>query len=867
MSNKPLPKLPLNKKAWLRHRSGKKDEHEKDLNKQALILIGNIILVFIAVFCTFGALVSSFSLPVSMSALFWVWLPCTVIASIVAMRFRGKGLLVLFIPVFFLFLLSAEAIIDGGKWVIYEISIQYNNWLPVAVLFPESETISGTFDRDLFAFITIMGAVITLFLAFSICLRRSLFTTIAITAPIIFLTFVITDLVADLIFLYGLIAVYLTLLISSAVSPEDYFKRGLRFLPSFAVAVVIMIIAYMFAPYNTYSREEQIAAMGNRFRTVASQMGRFGQLWQSTSGMSVEIGWLGALGTGAWHFNTENVSVADAGVRTIHNQNLLEITASEPGTFYLRGYSMQHFNGRSWEGNSDAASVHNAAESAQQSYMLAKEMPALIADLYLLTHQNNKPVKVEMDIIRTGDLTQSINYQPYYSGVFLHEQINTIDFYAGRQFYYGGAFFQEQPDAVDFRSAQEFYYVEDSIHKLAEEIASTNVAIISYVDRSDTNVDLDVSQMTRIENITTVIITDIDLRDEHWWDSDEIMASTQGVVLAGQVFNPTVFLSEYLEQMQVNSVYTEVDSDTAQRLRQLAVDAGINLAADRVEIVDAVARYIKSSAEYSLTPGQTPADEDFALYFLDTLQEGYCIHFATAAVLMLRSLDIPARFTSGYVVRVLPGDVGSTVVLTDMNAHAWVEVYYEDAGWLYLEVTPSGGGTYIPESRPHSPDAPVPIPQPLQLPDEPDMISDGIPDDFLINTESPGAVTNDRDGHNFPPWVTNIGVLIAITFFLTISLPLRRNIASKLRTRNFEQTNANKAVIYIWKYINKVGSRWFVPPGNIEELALKARFSQHRLTEGERAEMIKYAKRLAYEVCSGKDGPGRLWMKYIRGLC
>lgn len=71
---------------------------------------------------------------------------------------------------------------------------------------------------------------------------------------------------------------------------------------------------------------------------------------------------------------------------------------------------------------------------------------------------------------------------------------------------------------------------------------------------------------------------------------------------------------------------------------------------------------------------------------------GYCIHFASAAVMMFRSMGIPARYAEGYfadndsVVRTTSSTTKYNV--TDKCAHAWVEIYQEGLGWVPVEVTP-----------------------------------------------------------------------------------------------------------------------------------------------------------------------------------
>jgi hypothetical protein len=236
-------------------------------------------------------------------------------------------------------------------------------------------------------------------------------------------------------------------------------------------------------------------------------------------------------------------------------------------------------------------------------------------------------------------------------------------------------------------------------------------------------------------------------------------------------------------------------------------------------------------------------------------------------------LDIPARFTSGYVVTVEPWQVGDRVTLTDRNAHAWVEVFYDDIGWLYLEATPSGGNPFIPEPRPHRPDIESNVP----TTPPPGIINDNFneddwEDDFGPFYDNGGPISIDTapdeqdDIPQLPSWMINaITALIYVTLIF-FAIVMRKIIAKKHRAKNFEQPNANKAIICMWRYIMRLGRREIVAPNEIEELALKARFSQHRITEEEREIMVKYTKRLAFEIYDGKDGFGRFWLKYIRAL-
>lgn len=104
------------------------------------------------------------------------------------------------------------------------------------------------------------------------------------------------------------------------------------------------------------------------------------------------------------------------------------------------------------------------------------------------------------------------------------------------------------------------------------------------------------------------------------------------------------------------------------------------------EKIEMVKNYISSSKTYSLKTPKMPSGKDFATWFLNESNTGYCVHFATAGTLMLRALGIPARYVTGYYATAY---ANQTVTVTTDNAHAWVEYYSDTAGWIPLECTPS----------------------------------------------------------------------------------------------------------------------------------------------------------------------------------
>ena len=143
-------------------------------------------------------------------------------------------------------------------------------------------------------------------------------------------------------------------------------------------------------------------------------------------------------------------------------------------------------------------------------------------------------------------------------------------------------------------------------------------------------------------------------------------------------------------------VYTQVPVEEIPRLTDLCRE---NPMEDLDHITSFILYTLQSNTSYTRTPGMFPFNEDPVEYFLFQGKEGYCQHFASAAVLMYRLYGIPARYASGYAVS--PSDFEQQedgtwrAVVTDVSAHAWPEIFIHDYGWTPVEVTPSGNGDSV----------------------------------------------------------------------------------------------------------------------------------------------------------------------------
>jgi hypothetical protein len=100
-----------------------------------------------------------------------------------------------------------------------------------------------------------------------------------------------------------------------------------------------------------------------------------------------------------------------------------------------------------------------------------------------------------------------------------------------------------------------------------------------------------------------------------------------------------------------------------------------------------IKRYLEKNGFYSLKE-KTLVGNDPAGKFLFGDIRGYCVHFAHAATLLLRSQGIPARVALGYAVNTTRHGSGSSILIMGNDAHAWPEMYIDGVGWVTFDIYP-----------------------------------------------------------------------------------------------------------------------------------------------------------------------------------
>ncbi|HLS25239.1 MAG TPA: DUF3488 and transglutaminase-like domain-containing protein [Beutenbergiaceae bacterium] len=100
----------------------------------------------------------------------------------------------------------------------------------------------------------------------------------------------------------------------------------------------------------------------------------------------------------------------------------------------------------------------------------------------------------------------------------------------------------------------------------------------------------------------------------------------------------------------------------------------------------AIQDHLRHDSHFTYDLQVDPARTDDAVWDFLGSGRGYCVQFATAMVVMARTLGIPARLAVGF----LDGEQGEdgAVEITGHRAHTWPQLYFSGVGWVRFEPTP-----------------------------------------------------------------------------------------------------------------------------------------------------------------------------------
>jgi len=143
----------------------------------------------------------------------------------------------------------------------------------------------------------------------------------------------------------------------------------------------------------------------------------------------------------------------------------------------------------------------------------------------------------------------------------------------------------------------------------------------------------------------------------------------------------------------------------AERIAGQGMASGIESPYDQARLLE---RYLRDTITYDLSPPNVPPGRDYVDFLLFDSQRAYCNGYATAMVVMARSVGIPARLVTGYAQGTYDEQRGVFRV-HENNGHSWPELYFPGYGWIEFEPTVSQDPLIRPEPvQEAAPDIPPP---------------------------------------------------------------------------------------------------------------------------------------------------------------
>lgn len=279
-----------------------------------------------------------------------------------------------------------------------------------------------------------------------------------------------------------------------------------------------------------------------------------------------------------------------------------------------------------------------------------------------------------------------------------------------------------------------------------------------------------------------------------------------------------------------------------------------------------ILNWLDENVEYGESISARRSNNDFLKDFLTVSKRGYDVHYATAAVVMMRYFGIPARYVEGYLITPEQADEaqgGEAFTLSDEVAHAWAEIYQDGIGWIPFEVTPKymelmeqedalfGTGANSTQNQSTPPDS--------------------LPENSLDMTEDihedPEEDDEEQKHNLFTPiirWVATISafllLLILLVHLLRIGLrQLRRQHSLRLADRRqalknlYAELHRLMRLIYSWpdcvipsNFVDTVrsdlGEDMSIKYQEVLNICQAAAFSEHAVSEEEYQEVYYFTK-------------------------
>jgi len=137
-----------------------------------------------------------------------------------------------------------------------------------------------------------------------------------------------------------------------------------------------------------------------------------------------------------------------------------------------------------------------------------------------------------------------------------------------------------------------------------------------------------------------------------------------------------------------NRVYRQVPKFVGPKARQLVSQLQDRVTEDKpydAQMAQLVLNYFRNEPFYYTRNPPAMLDKPIDQFLFDA-RRGFCEHYASAFVILMRTAGIPARVVTGYLGGEL-NTIGNYFIVRQSDAHAWAEVWLADKGWVRFDPT------------------------------------------------------------------------------------------------------------------------------------------------------------------------------------
>ncbi len=191
---------------------------------------------------------------------------------------------------------------------------------------------------------------------------------------------------------------------------------------------------------------------------------------------------------------------------------------------------------------------------------------------------------------------------------------------------------------------------------------------------------------------------DDNIREVQAWFADPSLVAGDRYEVRALIANPTIQELRFAGTdypAWVTERYLQVPPKMEAQLKELAEEITAQYPTS-FEKAQAITSFLRREIEYQSTITEMPPQgEDPLLWVLFDHKKGFCMYYASAEVLMLRTIGIPARMAVGFAEGEFD-EQRDRYTVARLNSHAWPEVYFPGIGWVEFEPT----GNQDPLNRP-----------------------------------------------------------------------------------------------------------------------------------------------------------------------